>query len=239
MRNVALGVTEAHQPQAIPSRSENMATLKEIIQAIEPRHVLKALAHIDKRGVPPHRESTEYDLMHEGVDYPPKYVLALASKYATGYELHPGDHNGGKQTNDPLKRLGFEIRGNGARAESVGNKGLGTEIDEEGKEAYTTSKMRRRSSRLVREGREYYSALEPDGKLRCHACGFAKPASIDHEIVQLHHKKPIREGERTINLSGDNIESYVVPLCPTCHVMAHDTDTPRTVSELKKLRKGS
>ena len=112
----------------------------------------------------------------------------------------------------------------------VGNRRLSTE---EGAEMRGIYKVRYRSVKLIEEGRRYYSGKEHDGKLRCHVCGFTKPESVDREIVQLHHKKPIYEGKRNSKLSD------MVPLCPTCHCIAHDKKPPLTVSELKKLRKGS
>ena len=213
-------------------------TFKDIIRLIKPRHVLKALARIDREGVPPHRESTRFDLMHNRKAYPPKYVLALASRYATGDELPPWAHNGGKQTNDPLMELEFEIRTKkgvplkpmkkAARTKPVGNKSYKTLIADEGEEWIRYAKTRWRSSALVRDGKEFYKG--PDGKLRCHACGFTRPDSIKYEIVQLHHKKPMREGKRISTVDD------LVPLCPTCHCMAHSKNPPMTVSKLKKLR---
>ena len=52
-------------------------------------HVLKALREIDERKErgEPIRESKTWFLLYEGKEYPPKYVISLANKYANGYEL--------------------------------------------------------------------------------------------------------------------------------------------------------
>jgi hypothetical protein len=75
---------------------------------VDKDHVLKALYAIDKDGVPWHRESTKFDLLHDGKKYPPKYAVSLAFKFATGKELE--GFSGGEETNGFLKSLGFEIR---------------------------------------------------------------------------------------------------------------------------------
>lgn len=77
---------------------------------VKGKHVLKALSEIDKNDVPKRRQSKKYDLYHDGKTYPPKYVLSIATKYATGEELKASDFNGGDETNNFLISLGFEIR---------------------------------------------------------------------------------------------------------------------------------
>jgi hypothetical protein len=51
-------------------------------------HVLEALATIDKDGVPWERQSTKFDLLYKGKEYPPKYAISLAFGFATGKDLH-------------------------------------------------------------------------------------------------------------------------------------------------------
>ena len=77
---------------------------------IKQQHILDAIADIDKNGVPPNRNATKYNLYHNGRSYPPKYVLSIASKLATGKELEPSQFNGGRETNSFLATHGFTIR---------------------------------------------------------------------------------------------------------------------------------
>jgi hypothetical protein len=82
-----------------------------IPHGINANHARAAIAEIDEAGVPPWRESTRYHLVYEGRRYPPKYVVSMAAKQATGRELRSGEFNGGSETNTFLRGLGFDIEG--------------------------------------------------------------------------------------------------------------------------------
>lgn len=72
--------------------------------------IIEALTFIDKNGVPSNRRATKYNLYHNDKSYPPKYVLSIATKIASGRELEPYQFNGGNETNNFLTTLGFTIR---------------------------------------------------------------------------------------------------------------------------------
>ena len=56
--------------------------------------VQKAIQYIDENGVPEQNRSTKYELiMADGKKYPPKYVIAVAAKLATGKEVQFYDFN--------------------------------------------------------------------------------------------------------------------------------------------------
>jgi hypothetical protein len=78
-------------------------------EKVDKQHVLAALAEIDSVGVPEDRRAISFDLVYDGKQYPPKYVLSLAFKHGTGEELSPSSFSGGEQTNSILGNLGFEI----------------------------------------------------------------------------------------------------------------------------------
>jgi len=80
-----------------------------IPQEITRDHILKALQEIDNSGVPSERESTVWLLRYRGEDYPPKYVISIASKYALDHEYSHENFSGGPSTNNFLKSRGFEI----------------------------------------------------------------------------------------------------------------------------------
>ena len=61
-------------------------------------HVLAALQEIDQGGIPPDAASTTYDLIHEHRRYPPKLVLSLATKHASGEEYDRALFSGGEQS---------------------------------------------------------------------------------------------------------------------------------------------
>lgn len=62
-------------------------------------------------GVPNGARSTRFDVVdpETGDRLPPKLVLSLAAKLATGRPLSRTEFSGGAQTNEPLALLGFEI----------------------------------------------------------------------------------------------------------------------------------
>jgi 5-methylcytosine-specific restriction protein A len=73
--------------------------------------VFQAITHLKTHGIPPGAQSTKYDLVDsEGNAWPPKAVLEIASRIATGQPLPRSDFSGGDQTNSRLRALGFEIR---------------------------------------------------------------------------------------------------------------------------------
>lgn len=76
---------------------------------IRKTHIISATKEIDSKGVPAGRESKKFLLVFEGKKYPPKYVLALANKFADGRLLDSDKFSGGLETNNFLKKLGFQI----------------------------------------------------------------------------------------------------------------------------------
>lgn len=76
---------------------------------VDRQSILDALIYIDKNGVPKKRNSTKFTLHQDNKVYPPKYVLSIATKIATGKELEPKEFNGGNETNSFLMSLGFTI----------------------------------------------------------------------------------------------------------------------------------
>ncbi|MDX2053622.1 MAG: hypothetical protein SFV15_14575 [Polyangiaceae bacterium] len=92
------------------------------IQLVTRQNVLEAIQRIQREGFPETHSSTKYSVVHAGRTYPPKYLLSLAVECATGRAFSTSEFYGGAQTNEPLRRLGFEIAGPGksqARESSV------------------------------------------------------------------------------------------------------------------------
>ena len=58
------------------------------------------------------RASSTYDLLYNNVEYPPKLVISIANKFATGEKLNPNDFDGGIGTPafKLLEGFGFEIQ---------------------------------------------------------------------------------------------------------------------------------
>ena len=76
------------------------------IPKISEQNILDALKYIDEQGVPARNKSTVYELVSsDGKKYPPKYVIAVAAKIATGREIRTDDFNAVEAKNF------FETRG--------------------------------------------------------------------------------------------------------------------------------
>ncbi len=89
-------------------RSETFTAATENVTA---EHIRLALHEIDQEGVPTDAESTGYDLVYDGKRYPPKLVLSLAVKQATGEPLDRAAFSGGEASSAfrLLRRLDFEV----------------------------------------------------------------------------------------------------------------------------------
>lgn len=289
--------------------------------------------------------STKYDLLHEGQRLPPKAIVGLAAKHATGHLLTPKDFKGGEESTcfrvlreldftvelkasldwtetecffavwgydqldldrsavkkilyrelDELlsrteKSVEFKIQNVSScdprpRAEKpiseaphkqallqrvfndywadrvaararepelrellkfpdaqIGGlrKGSTHVIIEEGSVSSTTT--RTRSRQLVEQGRKHFRAQDPEGKLRCRACGFVTPGQIvnDREIVQLHHTRPLADvDEGGHSLSLEEALQHMLPLCPNCHALAHTAKPPLELPALIDLARNS
>ena len=78
--------------------------------SITREHIIRAIKEIDETGYPEKNESRKYDLIYNDKPYPPKIVLSLASKYATGSVLDVSEFSGGEQfANKFLKERDFKI----------------------------------------------------------------------------------------------------------------------------------
>ena len=71
-----------------------------------------------------------------------------------------------------------------------------------------------------------------DGVLTCQVCGWTKPNGVRKTIIEVHHRTPVSDyaGETEIDPITD-----LIPLCPTCHRIVHDTDPPMSVEALCSL----
>lgn len=84
---------------------------KDLLAGISKEHLLKSIETISKEGFPPHRRSNSYDLVHDGMTYPPKYVLSLAGYFRDQKFIRHKEFKGGEKSVAfaHLKGLGFTI----------------------------------------------------------------------------------------------------------------------------------
>ena len=72
-------------------------------------HIAEAVRRIIRDGVPPQRRGRRYCLVTNGDHLPPKYTIALAHQAASGEWLGPDRFSGGRESNEFLRRRGFEV----------------------------------------------------------------------------------------------------------------------------------
>lgn len=63
---------------------------------ITKENILQAIQEIDENGIRNGRHSSTYDVIYEGKKYPPKLLISIANRFATGKELDPKEFHGGK-----------------------------------------------------------------------------------------------------------------------------------------------
>ena len=80
-------------------------------EAITAEHIIEAIRQIDDGHETP-EPSTIFDVVYKGKRYPPKGVMKIAHRLATGNYLW--ELPGGSPTNNLLKQRGFEIRTKGS-----------------------------------------------------------------------------------------------------------------------------
>ena len=97
------------------------------MNTITKSHILSAIKEIDEQGIRNGRHSNTYDLIYDGKPYPPKLVISIANRYATGTELDSNEFYGGpnKPAFDLLLKEGFEIIKKGERISKIGKLGNG------------------------------------------------------------------------------------------------------------------
>lgn len=68
----------------------------------------------------------------------------------------------------------------------------------------------------------------------CQVCGFdfkATYGELGSGFIQVHHTRPLSQVRSGYNVDP---ESDLIPVCPNCHAMLHQTTPPLTVAELQK-----
>jgi predicted HNH restriction endonuclease len=107
-------------------------------------------------------------------------------------------------------------------------------IIEEGAPGFHESFRRKRSKKLLEFARKLFRSRDLGKTLRCKACGFSTPIGVSREIVQLHHTMPISEaGVSGRRASLETLSASLLPLCPTCHAIAHSTKPPMILKAIR------
>lgn len=187
-----------------------------IPREIEHGHVVQAVERIDAEGVPTSRMSYHYDLVFGGKPYPPKYVISLASKFATGSEHPPGSFNAVEAKNYFLAR-GYDIFDRRQAAAAVA-----PQEDEsafpEGTSVYEQHRRLERDAAIVRNAKT--KRLRETGRLQCDVCSFDFREAYGNRgegFIEAHHTIPVAELGGTVNTKLKDLAL----VCSNCHRMLH------------------
>jgi hypothetical protein len=71
-------------------------------------HIIEAARSIDSNPAPEQRKAKKFEVTVNGRNYPPKYLLSIASQMV-GRPLKPDEFGGGVEANSFLRRLGFAV----------------------------------------------------------------------------------------------------------------------------------
>ncbi|QFY44097.1 hypothetical protein F6R98_16875 [Candidatus Methylospira mobilis] len=203
-----------------------------IPKGLTSKHFKQAAAEINRLGVPAERNSVHYDLVIEGKRYPPKYIVSLAAKSATGKEYPAADFNAVEAKNYFLNN-GYEVIDRRVEAE-------GSVVDEddesafpEGRESYKIHHHFERDGEIPRQAKA--KRLDEVGKLECDVCGMdfhRVYGKLGHGFIEAHHTVPVSE------LAGIGKKTKVSDLalvCSNCHRMLHRGSSLLTIEELTQL----
>jgi hypothetical protein len=204
-----------------------------IPDGLEDKHIRKAAAYIDRKGVPSERRSVHYDLVLDGKCYPPKYVISLAAKFAHGREHPPADFDAVEAKNFFLGR-DYEVidRRGKTKAETI----IANEDDEsafpEGRERFGKHRTLERDGAISRKAKA--KRLKETGRLECEVCGFdfvETYGTVGTGFIEAHHTIPVAslDGREKTKISD------LALVCSNCHRMLHRGTSPLSVNQLKQL----
>lgn len=197
---------------------------------IKREHLLAGIADFEHGVEHEFRDSTTYDVLHEGRRYPPKVVVGLAAGHLLGKPLGPQDFRAGLGTKcfRVLEGGGFKIVAKAAAGPFPEE--LANEPFYEG--VAMTVKVNRfeRDPKARSECIGYYGA-------RCTACGFDFArvyGALGEGFIHVHHIVPLSEirARYVVNPVKD-----LRPVCPNCHAMLHRERPALSIDKLKALLK--
>lgn len=195
------------------------------------KHFKQASAEIDRDSIPPERNSVHYDLVIDGKRYPPKYIVSLATKFATGKEYPASDFNAVEAKNYFLSK-GYEVIDRRAEAEEL----VLDEDDEsafpEGRESFKAHRHLERDGKMPRMAKA--KRLAETGKLECDVCqmDFHRVyGKLGLGFIEAHHTTPVSKLNGTVKTKVSDLAL----VCSNCHRMLHRGTNLLSIEQLKVL----
>lgn len=192
---------------------------------------MQAAKWIDNRGVPVNRQSVHYDLVLQEKKYPPKYVISIAGRFATGVEHPAGNFNAVEAKNFFLSR-GYEIVDRRNHVSQLIVPENDKSVFPEGAKKYKWHRNRERDHSIVMRAK--VRRWEKFGKLECDVCSLdfgEMYGSHGKGFIEAHHTVPVSDldGSRNTEISE------LAMVCSNCHRMLHRGRTLLTVDELRRI----
>ncbi|MCI2283333.1 HNH endonuclease [Colwellia sp. MSW7] len=181
--------------------------------------------------MPTERNSVHYDLVLNGKRYPPKYVVSLATLFATGDEYPAADFNAVEAKNF-FQARDYEVIDRRGEAEHE----IVSEDDEsdfpEGSAKFKQHRYLERDSKITKKAKA--KRLADTGKLECDVCTLdfeQQYGERGHGFIEGHHTKPVSmlDGKEKTKVSD------IALVCSNCHRMLHRGTKLLSVAQLKKI----
>jgi 5-methylcytosine-specific restriction protein A len=175
-----------------------------------------------------YKDSTGYDVYHEGKRYPPKPIVGLAASALVGFDYRGKHFTGGLGSKcfQILEQNGFVI---------VTKSGQSPYPDEVEDDDHSEGAVTRITvNRYERDAKARDKCIDHYGAI-CSVCGFdfrQKYGVIGEGFIHVHHLVPISEIGASYRL--DPIDD-LRPVCPNCHAMLHKKKPPFTIAELSAM----
>ena len=195
------------------------------------KHFHLAAAQIVRERVPVERKSVHYDLVLNGKRYPPKYIISLAQKIATGQEFPATGFNAVEAKNYFLGK-GYKVIDRRAESEKI----IVDEDDEsdfpEGRERFRQHRHLERDGKIARRAK--VKRLAETGKLECDVCScdFAREyGKLGKGFIEAHHTIPVTalSGKKKTKIAD------LALVCSNCHRMLHRGKKLLSITQLKTI----
>lgn len=223
------GINIKHQVPPHLNKRIDGVSVADVLNKLTRADILDGIRRFDEGAMHSFGPSTDYDLLFDGMRYPPKAVVGLAASNIAGRVLQPREFSGGKTSgcHRTLDRNGFKLV----------KKPDFEEIRQSIKDAETFTEGKR-STRLQtyyeRDARAKRKCLEHFGYI-CQVCeiDFLDQYGEIGRILHVHHIVPIASVGQSYEVDPTK---DLVPVCPNCHAMLHKSKPdPYTVEHLRAI----
>lgn len=226
MKNVAEEDGGAAAKSIGKSKPDSRRRREHLLDALKREHILEGI-ELFKAGHPhDFRDSTKFDLQHEGSAYPPKAIVGLAGVPIYGEAFKPDDFSGGADSKcfRVLLRNGFQLAPKPSEFPPTADEEL---LDARTRDAMAAPHIPKPSGQHAPKQIERTAFVYERDPLvrafvlkraagRCECCEKDAPFVDRHgyPFLEVHHIEPMTEG-------GDDVVENAAAVCPNCHRECH------------------